>query len=369
METINFDNAATTPIDKEVLDILMVKSRDIIGNPSSTHSLGQLARVEIEKSRNTIANLLNVRSTELFFTSGATEAINLIIQGISKSNHIKQFIVSSLEHHAVLHSLEQSTIPYSFINHNKKGEIDLSHLEELLNTSQKACVIVMAVNNEIGNINPLAQIAAMCKRYEASFFSDMVQAVGKTDLCIEDIDFASFSAHKFYGPKGVGFAYIRSGNRVAKLLHGGGQEQNMRAGTENLPSIVAMAKAMTLAFDNFENNNTHISTLKSYFISQLRFHFPTIVFNGITETGGVPHIINFSLPNFSDMDSLHILLDMNGIYVSQGSACSSGAVHTSHVINALKNGVEQAIRVSFGNQNTIQEIDVFMQTLKRIVYR
>jgi cysteine desulfurase len=368
MGTIYFDHAATTPIDEGVLELLTTRSRDIIGNPSSTHSLGQAARVEIENARNSIAQLLKVRSSEIYFTSGATEAINLIFHGIAIGD-IDRFIVSPLEHHAVLHSIKNvaPTIPIEYVRHNPKGEIDIPHLEALLSNSKRACVAIMAVNNEIGNINPIAQIGNLCKNHGALFFSDMVQAVGKTPFDLESVDFASFSAHKFYGPKGIGFAYIRSGNKITKLIHGGSQEQNMRAGTENLPSIVAMAKALSLIFDHFEEHKKHLFALKTYFVSELKSNFPTVVFNGTSELNGVSSIVNFSFPDFSEMSMLHILLDMNGICISQGSACSSGAVHRSHVITALNNDIDQAIRVSFGICNTREEIDTCIRVLKNCI--
>jgi cysteine desulfurase len=371
MQTIYFDHAATTPINQEVFDVLMAKTKEIIGNPSSTHALGQKARVEIEQARNTIAKLLGVSGSEIYFTSGATEAINMIIRGVADSKKIDKIIVSSLEHHAVLHALQHLPFPISieFVDHNQQGIIDLSHLDTLLTNSNQAFVIIMNVNNEIGNINSVEQIASICKRHHALFFSDMVQAVGKTEFSLANVDFASFSAHKFNGPKGVGFAFIRSGNKIEPLLYGGSQEQNMRAGTENLPAIVAMAKALALVFEQFNENFNYLTSLKVQLVEKLKTNFPTISFNGTSEFDGVPNIINFTLPDFTDMEMLHILLDLNGVCISQGSACSSGSSQKSLVISALKNGSEQAIRISFGINNTITDINSFIEILKKIVYK
>lgn len=371
MQNIYFDHAATTPMREEVLDLLSSKSKEIYGNPSSTHALGRKARVELEYARTNIASILGVKSSEIYFTSGATEAINMIIHGVIQSKNPDKIIVSSLEHHAVLHALAHynSEIPIEYIEHNQQGVINLNHLDSLLIGCSQPFVILMAVNNEIGNINPIADVADICKRHNALFFSDMVQAVGKTQFSLNNIDFASFTAHKFNGPKGIGFAFIRSGNKIEPLLHGGSQEQNMRAGTENIPAILALTKALELTLTHFEENTNAILLLKNYFIKQLRTHFPTVVFNGTSENGGVPNIINFTIPDFDEMDTIHILLDMNGICISQGSACASGSSQKSHVISALENGSEQSIRVSFGLNNTTSEVDYFIEKLQSIVYK
>ena len=371
MQQIYFDHTATTPLDEEVLQLFVKKAGEIYGNPSSSHALGRIARVEIEQARNQVAKLLGVNSTEIFFTSGATEAINMIIQGVASSKSPDRIIVSPLEHHAVLHTLEHLNhpIPVDFVNHNTAGEIDLNHMEQLLAGSKKPFVIMMAVNNEIGNINPISQVAQLCKKHNALFFSDMVQAVGKTDFSLEGVDFASFTAHKFNGPKGVGMAYISSKNKIQPLLHGGSQEQNMRAGTENCAAIAALAKALELSLSHFSENQKHISSLKQHLILKLKNHFPSVKFNGTSENGGVPNITSFTFPDCEAMEMLHIMLDMQGIYISQGSACSSGASHKSHVVTALQSGNEQAIRVSFGKQNTIQEVDCFVDILNNIVHK
>ena len=371
MQQIYFDHAATTPLDEEVLKLFSKKTGGIYGNPSSTHALGRIARVEIEQARNQIGKLLNINSTEVFFTSGATEAINMIIQGVVSGKKADRIIVSPLEHHAVLHTLEHLNhpIPVDFVNHNTSGEIDLIHMEQLLAANKNSLVIMMAVNNEIGNINPVSQVSHLCRKYNALFFSDMVQSVGKTDFLLEGVDFASFTAHKFNGPKGIGIAYINSKSKIQPLIYGGGQEQNMRAGTENCALILAMAKAMELAVSNFSENQKHISSLKQHLVKKLKQYFPSVQFNGTSETGGVANIINFTVPDFEAMDMLHIMLDMQGICISQGSACSSGVNHKSHVVTALKNGNEQAIRVSFGKSNTIEEVGQFVDILNNIVHK
>lgn len=353
------------------MQLWMSKAREIYGNPSSTHSLGQVARVEIEQARNNVAKLLGVSSTEIFFTSGATEAINMIIQGVVASQKPDRIIVSRLEHHAVLHTLNHLThpTPVDFVNHNTLGEIDLQHLEQLLSASNRPFVILMTVNNEIGNITPISKVAALCKNHSALLFSDMVQAVGKTAFSLQEVDFAAFSAHKFNGPKGVGVAFIRSKHKIQPLIHGGSQEQNMRAGTENLAAISALAKALELSLNQLSTTQQTILTLKQHLVQSLRQRSPSIVFNGTSENGGVPNIINFTLPDFEAMEMLHIMLDMKGICISQGSACSSGSNQKSHVIDALQNGSEQAIRISLAKTNTLVEIDYFIETLSEIVNR
>jgi cysteine desulfurase len=367
MKQVYFDSTATTPIHPEVLEVLVERSKTHWGNPSSVHSLGQKARVEIEQSRNSIANLLGVKNTEIFFTSGATEAINMIIDGVISTGNIDHVFVSPLEHHAVLHSLEQISdeITVHPIPITQNGELKLNELEALLQVHPKAFVIAMGVNNEIGIINPLDRIAALCQKYGAKFFSDMVQMVGKTGISLSNIDFASFSAHKFGGPKGIGVAYISSKQHIRPLLFGGGQEQNMRAGTENTASISAMAKAFHIALSHLDENLSHIKQLHDYLISHLTALFPNVVVYGI-EGDKVPHIINFTIPGFNKMEMMHMIMDMNGICVSQGSACSSGVTHKSHVLEAIDSINEHSIRVSLSSDNQMDEIDYFMEVLKKM---
>ncbi len=367
MKHVYFDSAATTPIHPEVLDVLIEKSRTHWGNPSSIHILGQKARVEIEQARTQIAHLLGAKSTEIFFTSGATESINMLINGALTNGEIDHVFVSPIEHHAVLHTLKHISdeIKIHTIPITQNGEIKLGELESLLQKFPKALVIAMGVNNEIGIINPITEIALLCKRYNAKLFSDMVQMVGKTKISLENIDFASFSAHKFGGPKGIGVAYISSLNNLQPLLYGGGQEQNMRAGTENLPSISAMNRAFQLAINSMESNNTLIENLHDYLINQLKSIFPNILIHGINGNK-VPHIVNFSIPHFNEMEMMHMILDINGICVSQGSACSSGATQKSHVLEAIDSINELSIRISFSPNNQIDEIDYLIEIIKKI---
>lgn len=361
---IYFDHAATTPIHSEVLDVLADKLKSLPGNPSSSHSLGQRARMEIEQSRNKIATLLNVKSSELFFTSGATEAINMILRGAIAKNKINHVITSALEHHAVLSSIKNITpeISVDFVEHNSQGEINLVHLDKLLSSNPNSLVAIMGVNNEIGNINPIDDISDLCQKYNAKLFCDMVQAVGKTKINLPKVDFASFTAHKFYGSKGVGFAYISAKSQVTPLLFGGGQEQNMRAGTENTAFIIGLAKALEIVYRDFDKQLKHITELNHYFVEQLAKSSCKIEYIG-SKTDKVPHIVNFSILNYPDIDSLHILLDMNKICVSAGSACASGSVQKSHVLSAIRDDIDHSMRVSFGRQNTKSEIDTFIHIL------
>ena len=365
MDFINFDHAATTPIHPEVFEVLSSKLRDLHGNPSSSHLLGQKARNEIEQARNKIASLMKVNSSEIFFTSGATEAINMLLKGAIERNKITHVIVSPIEHPAVLNTIKslKNLLEISYCKLNRVGEIDLIHLENLLKTNANSLVAIMSVNNEIGVINPISDISALCKKYAASFFCDMVQAVGKTPLDLSVVDFASFTAHKFYGPKGVGFAYISSKNHVNPLLYGGGQEQNMRAGTENIASIIAMAKALEIVFREYDNQLNQVDLLSQYFSKEIVKAIPNIEFVGNSKMK-VPHIVNFTILDYPSMDSLYILLDMNKICISSGSACSSGSVQKSHVIREIRDDITHSIRVSFGSKNTTKEIDTFIQVLK-----
>ncbi len=366
MKHVYFDSAATTPIHPDVLDVLIEKSSMVWGNPSSVHVLGQKARVEIEQSRTEIAHILGVKNTEIFFTSGATEAINMIILGVISTGDIDHVMVSPLEHHAVLHTLDyySNHITVHNIPINQNGEIKLNELEHLLQCHTNTLVIAMGVNNEIGILNPLDQISSLCNKYKAMFFSDMVQMVGKVHISLEGIDFASFSAHKFGGPKGIGIAYISSKTSIPPMLFGGGQEQNMRAGTENPPAILAMKKALQITTQQLDDNIKHIKLLHDYLLQQLTLLFSNVKIYGINGNK-IPHILNFSIPKFDKMEMMHMILDLNGICVSQGSACASGATNKSHVIEAIDSINEHSIRVSFSANNQIEEIDYLLDILRK----
>jgi len=301
MKLIYFDNAATTPMDLMVVEKMSEVMKTVFGNASSVHSLGNIARDSIENSRLQIAELLNISTSELFFTSGATEAINTIIFGAVKALSVEHIISSKLEHAAVIEAIKEvqyeNKIEVSNVNFDEKGQINLLHLKQLLSTPRKTLVCLMHVNNEIGNILPLTEVANICKENNALFFSDTVQSVGKyKKIPLSILDFAVASAHKFHGPKGVGFMYINSRNKIPPLLKGGHQERNMRSGTENLAGIVGMAEALQLAFDNIDKDAKYILDLKNLLVEKLSSEIPDLVFNG--DKDGHYSILNIGLPKY-----------------------------------------------------------------------
>lgn len=364
---IYFDYAATTPILPEVKNVF-IDTLEQFGNPSSVHLYGRKSRVIVEEARAIIAELLSCEQNNIIFTSSATEAINLGITSICRSRNIKNIIFSPIEHAAMLRSIafcsQSNNISTLELKINNLGNIDLDYLEKLLQTNANTLVCIMHANNEIGNLIPIKEIGKLCKTYNALFFCDMVQTMGKYNLALNKlpIDFAVGSAHKFYGPKGCGLFYITED--IDPLLFGGFQERNMRAGTENIPAIVATAKALEIIQQNLSTYMLHINEIKQYCITKLKNNFPDIVFVGNCENGGVYHIINFFLPNINS-ETLFMHLDMRGIAVSSGSACSSGSQHNSHVLQAL--GInKKSIRISFGKDNTFEEIDIFIHNLLQI---
>ncbi len=370
MRQIYFDNAATTAPDPEVVELMARIQKENYGNPSSVHRLGALTRDIIEEARGEMASLLSIKSKELFFTSGATESINTILAGAVKSLNIKRIISSKIEHSAVLRSLEHLEkffgIAVDYVSLDPLGKIDFEHLESLLKSDKKTLVALMHVNNELGNILPLNECAGLCQSYGALFFSDIVQSAGKIDLDLSDVDFAAGSAHKFHGPKGVGFMVVKSGNKIEPLLHGGPQEINMRAGTENVAAIAGMSRALALAVENSERRRQHISALKERLISGLQDVVPEAVING--DPKGIHTILNIGLPKEKYGKMLVFNLDMRGIAVSGGSACSSGVMKISHVIEAL--GLAEKIiplRVSFSHHNTEVEVDELLNALGDMV--
>ena len=377
MNKIYFDNAATSAIDASVIDVMTKSMQTNYGNPSSIHQFGRTAKSAVEKCRKNIAKLFNVTASEIVFTAGGSEADNMILRNAVLNLGVKKIITSKIEHHAVLYTIddlkEGFDLEVCYVNLDANGVIDLNHLELLLHEGDiKTLVSLMLVNNEIGKILDVKKVVKLCKENNALFHSDAVQAFGHYEVDLQEypIDFAVASAHKFHGPKGVGFAYFRKGFGVKPILTGGTQERGARAGTENVHSIVGMEKALELAYANLETDVKHISWLKSYFIKQLLKHIPNIEFNGDPQNGVTSNdtIINVRFPIESKM--LLFTLDLKGIAVSGGSACQSGSLGGSHVLNAILSSDDTqktSVRFSFSKYNTKEEIDKVVEVLKEVV--
>lgn len=380
MRKVYFDNAATTPIHKEVVDYMTQILSEEYGNPSSTHSFGRSSKAIIETARNSIAKTLHASPQEIIFTSGGTEADNLILKGCVQGLGVERIISSRIEHHAVLHSLDNlekefgTEIEYVDVNH--LGQISLEHLEELLkNSDKKTLVSLMHVNNEVGTLLDIEAVGVLCKKYNALFHSDTVQSMCHFPLnfAANHIDFATAAAHKFHGPKGVGFAYIRKGSGLEPLIHGGAQERGMRAGTEAVYAIAGMEKAFKMAYDNLEENRTYVLGIKKYFIQELNKIMPDVVYNGACadEDLSTYTLVNFSLPLQGDKSILMLFqLDLKGVACSQGSACQSGSTVGSHVLNEVvgpEANDRTALRFSFSTYNTKDDVDYVMQVLKEFI--
>ncbi len=378
MQKIYLDNAATTPIDKEVIDLITNSMHDVFGNPSSTHQYGRKAKSLVENARKNIAKYLNCSANEIIFTAGGSEADNLILFNAIGNLGVKRIISSKIEHHAVIHSIEAIQKKYhikvDFVDLDENGVVDYQNLEDLLKSSdQKTLVSLMLVNNEIGNILDLQIVSDLCLKYNALFHSDTVQGIAHTtiDLQRTPIDFFAASAHKFHGPKGVGFAFFKKGTGVQPLLIGGEQERGARAGTENIHSIIGMEKAMEIAYQNYDKDEAYISGLKQIFIDKLQRNFNGIQFNGTSSQldKSAFHILNVRFPK--EIPMLLFNLDLKGIAVSGGSACQSGSNKGSHVLNSILNendAQKTSVRFSFSKYNTKEEIDIVIEVLKKLLH-
>jgi cysteine desulfurase len=372
---IYFDNAATTSLDQLVLDSMMPYLTEKFGNPSSIYSYGRETRMAIEQARKTVAKILNAHPAEIFFTSGGTESSNTAIMASVRDLGCKHIITSSIEHHATLHTVEYinklGLAKVSYVKLLPDGHVDLEDLETLLaSTEQKTLVTLMHANNEIGNILDINAVGELCKLYNAIFHSDTVQTVGHYpfDLRNTPVHFITGAAHKFHGPKGVGLLYINENVRISPFVHGGGQERNMRAGTENLYGIVGFAKALELATADHDNNSAYIGTLKYYMLEELKKHVPGVAFNGDVFGNSLYTVLNVSFPKTEKSEMLLFNLDINNICASGGSACTSGADAGSHVIRAINNNPNQiAVRFSFSRHNTKEEIDLVVAKLKDLI--
>ena len=369
---IYLDNAATTQIDAEVLEAMIPWLSNQYGNPSSIHGHGRVVKSAIEQARKTVASLLNTSPSEIFFTSGGTEADNTAIRSSVETHGLKHAITSPLEHHAVLHTLEfmqkQGLIKLSLVNIDAKGHVDLAHLEELLKSNPRSLVSLMEGNNEIGNLLDMNAVCDLCAQHNAIFHSDTVQTVGhfRHDLQQLNAHFIVGAAHKFHGPKGVGFLYVNAKNKIHPFMHGGAQERNMRGGTENVYGIIGLAKALEIAYRDMAAHRSHIEGLKKRMIAQLTEQIEGIVFNGDSDNLERSNytVLNVSLPPADVTDMLLFNLDIAHISASGGSACSSGSEVGSHVLAALNAPANRGnVRFSFGKYNTKAEIDYAVQTV------
>jgi len=369
-ETIYLDNSATTPVAQPVLDATIPYHREIYGNPSSLHDAGRASRRAIDESRAEIARRLGVSPDEIVFTAGATEANNLAIIGTALAAGEKgHMIASAVEHHAVLHSVEwlrTRGLDVTLLDVDEAGSVDPSEVREAIR-DDTLLVSIMAGNNEIGTLQPISEIGAICKERDVLFHTDAVQAYGKIPLPIDAIDFLSVSAHKLHGPKGVGFLFARNGTRLVPILHGGGHERGRRSGTENVPGIVGLAAATRLAFDEREPVAARMRAFRERLIDEV-LRIPGTRLNG-HRTESLPHIANFSFQGIEG-ESLVMRLDEHGISTSTGSACSSPNLEPSHVLVAIGVPLSMAhgsLRVSTGRQTTETEIEAFLEILPGVV--
>ena len=377
MKKVYFDNAATTQMREEVIEKMMETMQEVYGNPSSTHAFGRSAKSVIEQARKTVAGLLNVSASEIVFTSGGTEADNLALNSAVRDLGVGRIITSKIEHHAVLHTIDQlkecHEISVEYVGMDKCGNIDLEHLKTLLKASdEKTLVSLMHINNEIGNMLDIKKTAEICKEHAALFHCDTVQSVGHFELDLQEIpvDFTAAGAHKFHGPKGVGFAFIRKNTGLKPLIFGGEQERGYRAGTESVHNISGLETALKISCENLEKEKAYVGSLKKYFIEQLEKEIPGSKLNGNCShlENSTYTLINVCLPVSSEKAALLLFqLDLNGIACSKGSACQSGAEGGSHVLNAILDEEDlkkPSLRFSFSHFNTKDEIDYVIGVLK-----
>jgi len=375
MERIYFDNAATTSLDPEVLEAMMPYFTDKFGNPSSIYSYGRESRMAIEQARKSLAKILGAKPSEIFFTSGGTESSNTALHAAMFDLGCKHIISSPIEHHATLHTVSHlaktAGVTLSYVNILPNGHIDLIHLQNLLESNtDKTIVSIMHANNEIGNMIDLQKVGEICKTHNAYFHSDTVQTVGHFSFNLKEtpIDFITGAGHKFHGPKGIGILYINENIKINPYLHGGAQERNMRAGTENVYGIVGFAKALEIATEQHEKDSTYINGLRRYMHEQLLAQIPEVSFNGDTFGDSLYTLLSVNFPKNEKSEMMLFNLDIHHICASGGSACSSGAQQGSHVINAITKAEDIAtIRFSFCKYNTKAEIDQVIATLKELL--
>ena len=372
---VYFDNAATTPISKKVLDKMIPYMEDGFGNPSSIHKRGREIKSVIEKSRSKVADILSCEPGEIFFTSGGTEADNMFIINTVLEKKIDTIITSKVEHHAVLHCCDYlnktQNINIKYVSINDNGEVDLDDLEKITSNNKNSLVSLMHGNNEIGNINDLKTISKICEKNNVIFHSDTVQTVGHYAIDLNKINIQGIvgSAHKFHGPKGIGFLYLNNKHKISPFIHGGAQERNMRGGTENVYGIVGLSEALTLAYENMATHKEKIIALKSHMIESLKQKVKGVKFNGLSSDldNSLYTVLNASIPNVEDQQMFLFNLDINNIAASAGSACSSGSDSGSHVLKEIK--TEEGfvnVRFSFSKYNSIEEVDYVINKIVEI---
>lgn len=374
---IYFDNAATTPLRTEVISSISEVMQECFGNPSSTHAFGRTAKTHIETARKEIAKQINAAPQEIIFTSGGTESDNMILHCAVKDLGVKRIISSPIEHHAVLHAMEALEklfdISTAYVKTDDKGVVDLGDLEALLKTrKEKTLVSLMHVNNEIGNVLDLEVVGELCHQYGSYFHTDAVQGIGHFTFDMETlpVDFLSAAAHKFHGPKGIGFSFVRKNSGLQSFIHGGAQERGLRAGTESVHNIVGMNKALKLAYENLEVERQKVLDVKNHFIDQITTVFPEVQFNGLCDdpNKSTYTLVNVALPIPKEKAlMLDFHLDLNGIACSKGSACQSGSQSGSHVLNTIRSQKSEdwpSLRFSFSILNSKNEVDRLIQVLK-----
>jgi len=379
MKQVYFDNAATTQIRSEVIETMTNSLKNNYGNASSTHSFGRSSKSLIEGVRKDIASYFNVSAGEIVFTSGGTEADNLVLRSAVRDLGVKEIITSRIEHHAILHTIDELVKEYDitvkFVDIDTQGMIDYSNLESLLQSNKKQLVTLMHINNEIGNKLDISRVADLCKSNSALFHSDTVQSVGHYTLDLQEIpiDFLAASAHKFHGPKGVGFCFVRKGLGLKPLIFGGEQERGYRAGTESVHNIVGLGESLKLAYENLDKESAYVKGLKEYFISKIYKELPGVAFNGCSEDmeNSTYTLVNMRLPVSEEKSAMLLFqLDLKGIACSKGSACQSGATSNSHVLAQILSPEElqkPSVRFSFGIYNTKEEIDYAVEVLKELI--
>jgi len=372
---VYFDNAATTPIEKKVLDKMLPFMEHGYGNPSSIHKRGREIKSAIEKSRTMVADILCCEPGEIFFTSGGTEADNMFLINTVHEKNIDTIITSKIEHHAVLHCCDFLNKSYNtnikYVKTDEKGKVDLEDLENLIKKNKNSIVSLMHGNNEIGNINNLKQLSKVCEQHRVILHSDTVQTVGHYPINLNEIEIHGIvgSAHKFHGPKGIGFLYLNNKHKISPFIHGGAQERNMRGGTENVYGIVGLSEALSLASEEMENHKTKILSLKKHMISSLKNKIKGVRFNGLSEStdDSLYTVLNVSIPEIEDQQMFLFNLDINNIAASAGSACTSGSDSGSHVLNEIRTEKSHVnVRFSFSKYNTIEEADYVVEKIMEI---
>lgn len=372
---VYLDNAATTPLAPEVFDAMVPYLKNEFGNPSSTHFYGRQTKAAIETSRRKVAELIKAKPSEIIFTSGGTEADNMALKCAISDLGVERIITSSIEHHAVIHTAEhisqQSKVKLDLVKFTEKGHVDLDHLKQLLGESDKKTIVsLMHGNNEIGNLLPLEEVSNLCLQFNAYFHSDTVQTMGHYEFNLEelDIDFITCAAHKFHGPKGVGFLYVNNKLKNNPFIHGGSQERGMRGGTENLYGIIGLAKAMELAYSGLEEHQKYVQSLKTHMIDSLKSNFKDVSFHGdINPDKSLYTVLNVCLPKTSKASMLLFTLDLKGVACSGGSACTSGSNKGSHVLEGISaNTSKPNVRFSFSRYTKQEEVNYALEVLNEV---